>query len=201
MPCASASVSTPSQAGEITPPRLATPTTSVLAPAAAASAMRHVGQAHVGVAAVHAVLADGGVGAPVADALGDLGRERVGGVAEEEEVGGLDHGASAKSRGGSRRDAVRRLKLQPQERAFRGGEHDQAVLHVAVAVEDVGEAARDEAVVGVDQAAVRADGHHREAAGPALHHELAPAPAAAEPDRVFLQRRASLPPPPRRILF
>ena len=51
----------------------------------------HVGQAHVGVAAVHAVLADRGVGAPVADALRHLGRERVGGVAEEEEVGGLDH--------------------------------------------------------------------------------------------------------------
>ena len=39
MPCASASVSTRIQAGEITPPRLATPTTSVLAPAAAAPAI------------------------------------------------------------------------------------------------------------------------------------------------------------------
>ena len=63
----------------------------------------HVGQAHVGLAALHAVLADGGVGAPVADALRHLGRERVGRVAEEEQVGGLDHGAlpsPAKSRGG-----------------------------------------------------------------------------------------------------
>ena len=39
MPWAIASSSTESQAGEITPPRLATPITSVFAPAATASAM------------------------------------------------------------------------------------------------------------------------------------------------------------------
>ena len=51
----------------------------------------HVGEAHVGAAALHPVLADRRLGAPVADALGDLRRQRIRGVAEEQEIGGLDH--------------------------------------------------------------------------------------------------------------
>ena len=52
---------------------------------------RHVRQPHVGVAAFHAKLSDRRVGPPVADSLRDLGRQRIGGVAEKEQIGRLDH--------------------------------------------------------------------------------------------------------------
>ena len=73
--------------GEITPPRLATPITSVLAPTPRCFGHGHVRQPHIGIAARQAELADAGIGAPVPDALRDLGRERVRRIAEEQQIG------------------------------------------------------------------------------------------------------------------
>ena len=160
----------------------------------------HVGQAQVGVAARQAELADRRVGPPVADALGDLGRQRIGRVAEEEQVGGFDQGAllqPAKSRGGSGRGKRAALEAAAQEGSLRGGEDDQALLDVALAVEDVDEAAGDEPFRHVDQAAVRAHGDHREAARAAFHVELAAAPADADLDGMLVHT----PPPFRGIIL
>src|SRR5690606_31367503 len=52
---------------------------------------RYVGKAEVGLTAFHPELADRRFGTPVADAVGVLGRERVGRIAQEQEVGWLDH--------------------------------------------------------------------------------------------------------------
>ena len=46
----------------------------------------HVLEAHIGIAAGQAELADDGIGTPVADALGDLGGQCVGGVAQKQQI-------------------------------------------------------------------------------------------------------------------
>ena len=51
----------------------------------------HVGQAHVCVAAGHAELAQRMIRSPVPDALCHLRGQRIGGVAEKQQIGGLDH--------------------------------------------------------------------------------------------------------------
>ena len=52
----------------------------------------HVGQAHVGLTAFHAELADGVFGPPVLDPLRHLRGQTIGRVAQEQKIGGLDHG-------------------------------------------------------------------------------------------------------------
>ncbi len=58
----------------------------------AALFQRHVGDPQVRAAPFHPELAHGVLGAPVLDALRDLGGKLVGGITEEEKIGGLDHG-------------------------------------------------------------------------------------------------------------
>ena len=48
-----------------------------------------------GLAALHPELADRVVGAPVADALCHLGGQLVGRIAQEQQIGGLDHGGTS----------------------------------------------------------------------------------------------------------
>ncbi len=53
----------------------------------------HVGQSKIGLAAVHPKLTKREIGAPILDALGNLGGKPVRGIAKEQKIRGLDHGS------------------------------------------------------------------------------------------------------------
>ena len=62
-----------------------------LGPLLAGLGQGHVGQAHIGLAARQAQLADGVFRAPVANPLGDFGGKLVGRVAQEQKIRRFDH--------------------------------------------------------------------------------------------------------------
>ena len=57
----------------------------------------HVREAHIGLAAFHAELANRILRAPVLDALGNFRGELVWGIAQKQQIRGLDHGGSPMS--------------------------------------------------------------------------------------------------------
>ena len=96
MPSSIACSSRPSQPSPSTPPRFVVPTIMRLDPGRSRLVDRHVRQPQIGLAAGQAQLPETDFRAPERDAVGRLGRELVGGVADEQQIRGADrHGRSS----------------------------------------------------------------------------------------------------------
>ena len=132
------------------------------------------------------VLADRGVGPPVADALRHLRGQRVGRRRRGTEDTAVSIMACPRSRAAASAVGVRRLKVHLGNGPSGAASRIRQCSTWRSPSKKSAKPRGDPAVVRVDQAAVRAHGDHREAAGP---HAITSAARGCphRPDRVLVQ--------------